>query len=48
MLAEIQHFFDVYKMLEPDKHSNTRGYEGTAAAWTEIEAALARYVPHPH
>ena len=46
MLAEIQHFFDVYKMLEPDKHSNTRGYEGTAAAWTEIEAALARYVPH--
>jgi inorganic pyrophosphatase len=46
LLAEIEHFFDVYKMLEPDKHSNTRGYEGTTAAWTEIEAALARYVPH--
>jgi inorganic pyrophosphatase len=45
--AEIEHFFEVYKMLEPDKHSNTRGYEGTAAAWTEIEAALARYRPHP-
>jgi inorganic pyrophosphatase len=41
--AEIEHFFDVYKMLEPDKHSNTRGYEGTAAAWAEIEAALSRY-----
>jgi inorganic pyrophosphatase len=41
--AEIEHFFDVYKMLEPDKHSNTRGYEGTAAAWTEIEAAIARH-----
>ena len=41
--AEIEHFFEVYKMLEPDKHTNTRGYEGTAAAWTEIEAAIARY-----
>jgi inorganic pyrophosphatase len=43
VLAEIEHFFDVYKMLEPDKHSNTRGYEGTVAAWAEIDAALARY-----
>ena len=44
--AEIEHFFDVYKMLEPDKHSNTRGYEGTAAAWNEIEAAWRRHEPH--
>jgi inorganic pyrophosphatase len=43
LLAEIEHFFDVYKMLEPGKHSTTRGYEGTAAAWAEIDAALARY-----
>ncbi len=43
LLDEIAHFFEVYKMLEPDKHSNTRGYEGVAAAWTEIEAAVARY-----
>ena len=43
MRAEIEHFFDVYKMLEPDKHSNTRGYEGTGPAWAEIEAAWARY-----
>ncbi len=32
LLAEIAHFFEVYKMLEPDKHSNTRGYEGVDAA----------------
>ena len=44
--AEIEHFFDVYKMLEPGKHSNTRGFEGTGPAWSEIEAAFARYVPH--
>ena len=43
--AEIEHFFNVYKMLEPTKYSTTRGYEGTAAAWQEIEAALARYTP---
>ena len=43
LLAEIEHFFEVYKMLEPGKHSTTRGYEGTAAAWTEIEAARTRY-----
>ena len=30
--AEIEHFFNVYKMLEPGKHSTTRGYEGTDAA----------------
>jgi inorganic pyrophosphatase len=46
MRAEIEHFFDVYKTLEPDKHSNTRGYEGTDAAWAEIEAARARFVPY--
>ncbi len=44
--AEIKHFFDVYKTLEPDKHSDTRGYEGTTAAWTEIEAAFSRYPGH--
>ena len=43
LLAEVEHFFDVYKTLEPGKHSTTRGYEGTAAAWQEIEDALARH-----
>jgi len=45
MLAEIRHFFEVYKNLEPDKYSNPGGYEGRAAAWAEIEACRARYVP---
>jgi inorganic pyrophosphatase len=43
MRAEIEQFFVVYKMLEPGKRSDTRGYEGTAAAWAEIDAALERY-----
>jgi inorganic pyrophosphatase len=47
MRAEIGQFFEVYKMLEPGKSSNTRGFEGTAAAWVEIDEALARY-PGPH
>ena len=43
MRAEIEHFFDVYKTLEPDKSSSTRGYEGRAKAIETIEAARARY-----
>ena len=43
LLDEIEHFFDVYKMLEPDKQTTTRGYEGRDAAWTEIAAAQRRY-----
>jgi inorganic pyrophosphatase len=43
MLAEIQHFFEVYKMLEPDKHSTTREFGGVDEAWAEIEAAWERY-----
>jgi inorganic pyrophosphatase len=44
---EIEHFFDVYKTLEPDKHSATRGYEGIEHAWAEIERAWAAYIPGP-
>jgi inorganic pyrophosphatase len=43
LLDEIEHFFDVYKMLEPEKNSTTRGYEGRDAAYAEIEASRARY-----
>lgn len=42
LLDEIAHFFEVYKMLEPNKESSTRGYEGREAAWREIAAARAR------
>jgi inorganic pyrophosphatase len=45
LLDEIEHFFEVYKQLEPDKFSSTRGFEGREAAWAEIQASRARYVP---
>jgi inorganic pyrophosphatase len=45
LLNEIEHFFDVYKMLEEDKSSATRGYEGRDVAWEEIRRAQERYVP---
>jgi inorganic pyrophosphatase len=41
--AEIQHFFEVYKALEPDKYSSTLGMAGRDAAWAEIAAARANY-----
>jgi inorganic pyrophosphatase len=42
VLDEIAHFFDVYKDLEPDKSTETRGWEGVEPAIAEIEAARAR------
>lgn len=48
LLEEIKHFFDMYKMLEPDKFSSTGEYEGRDAAWREINESLARYVPGGH
>ena len=42
--AEIQHFFEVYKALEPDKHSSTLGMAGRDAAWAEIAEARANYI----
>jgi inorganic pyrophosphatase len=42
--AEIQHFFEVYKLIEPGKHSSTRGWSGADEAWREIEASRARHV----
>ena len=41
--AEIEHFFDVYKMLEPEKNVITRGYEGRDAAYREIDASRLRF-----
>ncbi len=43
LLAEIEHFFDMYKTLEPGKYSHTHGYDGRVAAWSEIEASRSRY-----
>ncbi|MQA87830.1 MAG: inorganic pyrophosphatase [Streptosporangiales bacterium] len=40
--AEIGHFFDVYKQLEPGKGTDVRGWQDRVAAGREITAALAR------
>ena len=45
LVAEIQHFFEVYKALEPGKTSSTGGIAGRDAAWREIEAARANFRP---
>jgi inorganic pyrophosphatase len=43
LLAEIRHFFDMYKQLEPGKESRTGDFQGRDAAWAEIRACQARY-----
>jgi len=48
LLDEIGHFFDVYKELEPGKGTDTRGWEGVAAAETEIVASQGRFVGGGH
>jgi len=43
LLEEIGHFFDVYKMLEPGKDTETRHWEGAEIAAREVEASRRRY-----
>jgi len=45
LMAEIQHFFEVYKALEPNKHSSTQGIGGRNDAWREIREAQANFNP---
>jgi inorganic pyrophosphatase len=40
--AEIGHFFDIYKELEPGKDTDVRGWQDCATAVEVIEAAFAR------
>jgi inorganic pyrophosphatase len=39
---EIEHFFEVYKQLEPGKFANTKGFEGRVQADAEIAESLER------
>jgi len=39
---EIEHFFDAYKALEPNKFASTKGFEGADAAWREIASSRQR------
>ena len=43
LLDEIEHFFSIYKDLEPTKSTETDGFEGRAAALGELEACRVRY-----
>jgi inorganic pyrophosphatase len=45
---EIQHFFEVYKDLEPGKSVEGASWEGRAEAEAEIHASFKRYVPGTH
>lgn len=42
LLDEIEHFFQMYKDLEPGKTADIRGFEGREAAWREVGASRQR------
>jgi hypothetical protein len=42
MTAEIGHFFDIYKELEPGKDTDVRGWQDCATAVKVIKAAFPR------
>jgi len=43
LLEEIEHFFSEYKVLEPGKRTQTKGFEGREAALEELQASRDRY-----
>lgn len=43
---EIEHFFDIYKQLEPGKMAETSGFSGPAEAYAELEDSRKRYQDH--
>lgn len=43
IVAEVEHFFEVYKMLEPHKKTSALGFGGRDAAIREIDEARARH-----
>jgi inorganic pyrophosphatase len=48
LLQEIEHFFDIYKTLEPGKEAETNGFDGRDAAMKELAEARKRYEDLPH
>lgn len=42
-LEQLRHFFEHYKDLEPGKWAKIQGWEGIAAAKTEIQDSITRY-----
>jgi len=43
LLHEIEHFFDIYKTLEPGKEAETKGFDGRDKALVELDAAYQRF-----
>jgi inorganic pyrophosphatase len=43
VLQEIENFFEIYKTLEPGKHTDTAGWQGLAEAEQAVEDARKRY-----
>lgn len=43
LLNEIANFFEIYKLIEPDKESHGGGWDGASAAEAEIAASIARH-----
>ena len=43
LVEEIEHFFNVYKALEPQKHSSSVGMGGRPEAWREIDDSRAAF-----
>ena len=43
LLDEIKHFFEVYKMLEPNKKTTAIGYAGRSESIEEVRAAERRH-----
>ncbi len=43
-LAQIQHFFEHYKDLEPNKWVKIKGWEGPDAAKAEVQAGVANFL----
>jgi inorganic pyrophosphatase len=46
LLNEIEHFFSIYKDLEPEKHTEVMGFEGRSAALRELDACLEAFQVH--
>ena len=46
-ITEIWHFFNIYKALEPEKSSETRGWEGRPEAESAVEEARRRFAQQP-
>jgi inorganic pyrophosphatase len=48
LLSEVTHFFEVYKALEPSKHSAVSDWEDRSSALRLITEAKERFLDQPH